>query len=174
MREERIGRHGRRAALRRAPGPVDRLKRWGYRAALAALHVWWRVAHPRTRGMRCVVMRGEDVLLVKHTYGDQTSWVLPGGRVKRGERPVETARREMQEELGLELRRPRIVDRFPERERGRRETVYGVLAQADSPVPDLNLAELRDAAWFPLASLPPESDERTRRIVQAARRHLRP
>jgi 8-oxo-dGTP pyrophosphatase MutT (NUDIX family) len=156
----------------RRPGVADRVKRWGYRIALALLQVWWSIARPRTRGMRCVVMRGPDVLLVKHTYGDQTSWVLPGGRMKRGERPVQTAQREMEEELGLTLRRPRVVHRFPEREGGRRETVYCVLGQADSPVPDLNLAELRDAAWFPLAALPPEADARTRRIAGAARRHL--
>ena len=54
--------------------------------------------------MKCVV-RGADgrVVFVRHTYGDRRSWELPGGALRRREEPVAAVRREMREELGVEL-----------------------------------------------------------------------
>jgi 8-oxo-dGTP pyrophosphatase MutT (NUDIX family) len=161
-------------ATARGPTAADRVKRWGYRLALAGLHVWWALAHPRSRGVRCVILRGDRVLLVKQTYGDRSSWVIPGGRVKRSESPIDAARREMSEELGLELVGPRVVGRFLERGGGRRETLFCVLAEAGAGSPQLNLAELRDAGWFHFAGLPEEADWRTRRLTEVAlREHVR-
>jgi 8-oxo-dGTP pyrophosphatase MutT (NUDIX family) len=48
------------------------------------------------------VHRGE-VLLVNHKR--QRAWVPPGGRMEPGERPIETAVREIQEELGWKIDR---------------------------------------------------------------------
>ena len=49
------------------------------------------------------VLDGERVLLVRHTYGDRARWDLPGGWVQAGEAPAEAARREVLEEVGLDL-----------------------------------------------------------------------
>ncbi|MFJ7231933.1 NUDIX domain-containing protein [Streptomyces tendae] len=43
------------------------------------------------------------VLLVHPTYREDGSWVLPGGVVEHGEHPHATCRREITEELGLDL-----------------------------------------------------------------------
>lgn len=85
--------------------PVSvRLRRLGYRAAHAALRVWWAVRRPRTRGVKCVLRRdGGDVLFVRHTYGERGEWELPGGMLRHGEAPADTVRREGREELGLDL-----------------------------------------------------------------------
>ena len=50
-------------------------------------------------------MRGADgrVVFVRHTYGDRRSWELPGGGLRRREDPEPAVRREMREELGVEL-----------------------------------------------------------------------
>ncbi|MFJ4513871.1 NUDIX domain-containing protein [Streptomyces sp. NPDC088816] len=44
-----------------------------------------------------------QVLLVHPTYREDGSWVLPGGVVEHGEHPHVTCRREITEELGLDL-----------------------------------------------------------------------
>ena len=76
------------------------LKRLGYRVAFRGLQVRWAIQRPVTSGVKCLITDGDRVLLVRHTYGPR-AWDIPGGRTKRGEDPLTTARREMEEELGL-------------------------------------------------------------------------
>src|SRR3954469_16804736 len=78
---------------------MARMRATAYRVALWLLRAWWVVRRPRSRGVRCILRRGDEVVLVRHSYGDRR-WMLPGGRVRRSEDPVATARREMQQELG--------------------------------------------------------------------------
>ena len=82
------------------PVPVRRV---AYRVAHRLLRVYWRVARPHTRGVKCVVREGDAVVFVRHAYGDRRQWELPGGGIKRGEDPRDTAAREAREELGLDL-----------------------------------------------------------------------
>ena len=80
-----------------------RLASWCYRLAWHAARVYWFVARPRMRGVKCVITRGDEVLLIRHTYGDRGAWELPGGSIKRGEAPLAAARRETFEEVGLSI-----------------------------------------------------------------------
>ncbi|MGF7239389.1 MAG: NUDIX domain-containing protein [Frankia sp.] len=48
------------------------------------------------------------VLLVQPSYRDDT-WEIPGGAMDAGEYPWQTARREIREELGLDLRSGRLL-----------------------------------------------------------------
>ncbi|MES2906548.1 MAG: NUDIX domain-containing protein, partial [Pseudomonadota bacterium] len=54
-----------------------------------------------TLGVRAVVLKGDDVLLVRHTYMD--GWYLPGGGVDRGEALEKAAVRECFEEVGVHI-----------------------------------------------------------------------
>jgi 8-oxo-dGTP diphosphatase len=47
---------------------------------------------------QCLVHRGPKVLMVRHHFGQQEWWCLPGGGVEAGETPPEAALRELQEE----------------------------------------------------------------------------
>lgn len=67
----------------------------GYRLVRAA---WW-IFRPVILGIRVVVRRDDEVLLVRHTY--RPEWFLPGGQPKRGESLADTARREVREETGM-------------------------------------------------------------------------
>ncbi|MFI6730309.1 NUDIX hydrolase [Streptomyces sp. R-74717] len=60
------------------------------------------------------------ILLVRPSYGDGT-WEVPGGALDTGENPWQAARREVKEELGIELTPGRLlaVDWVPERADGR-------------------------------------------------------
>lgn len=52
-----------------------------------------------TIGTRTLVLRGNEVLLVRHTYAP--GWLLPGGGVERGETVYEAAMREVREETAV-------------------------------------------------------------------------
>jgi len=79
-----------------------RLRRLGYRVAYLGLRLWWAVRRPHTRGVKCLLRRGGEVLFVRHTYG-RREWELPGGSPRWGETPAQAARREAHEELGVDL-----------------------------------------------------------------------
>jgi 8-oxo-dGTP pyrophosphatase MutT (NUDIX family) len=61
----------------------------------------WIFTRPTMLGVRLLLVQDGKVLLVKHTY--QPHWYLVGGGIKRGETPVQAARREAREESGAEL-----------------------------------------------------------------------
>ncbi|HEX5503178.1 MAG TPA: NUDIX hydrolase [Thermomicrobiales bacterium] len=56
---------------------------------------------PFVTSVRCVVSRGDDVLVVRNV--DDETHVVPGGRREAGESPEETVRREVLEETGWAL-----------------------------------------------------------------------
>jgi 8-oxo-dGTP pyrophosphatase MutT (NUDIX family) len=67
--------------------------------------VLWALAFvrpPHGRGAKGLLVNAGEVLLVRHTYGPK-EWELPGGGARRGEEPIETLRRELREEVGVEL-----------------------------------------------------------------------
>lgn len=78
--------------------------RLGYRAAYVALRVSALVLHPRTRGVKCVLVDDAGrAVFVRHTYGNRRQWELPGGGAHRDEQALDAARREAWEELGVDV-----------------------------------------------------------------------
>jgi 8-oxo-dGTP diphosphatase len=80
---------------------LDATIRLGYRWAYRVLRVWWYVRRPHTHGSAVALWHQGTILLVRTSYRDCYS--LPGGFVRRGESPEQAARRELREELGIEL-----------------------------------------------------------------------
>ncbi|GAB0149784.1 hypothetical protein McPS_25240 [Marichromatium sp. PS1] len=84
--------HAAASALDRA---IRALYRVGYRLMLGLDFV----RRPRTHGAYVAVWHDERLLLIRNSYkGIHT---LPAGGIKRGERAVEAARRELCEEVGI-------------------------------------------------------------------------
>jgi ADP-ribose pyrophosphatase YjhB (NUDIX family) len=111
----------------------------------------WFFTRPIVIGVRIMLLKGTQVLLVRHTY--IAGWYLPGGGVKRGETVEEAARREAQEEVGahmkaLELRG--VYSNFNDHKNDH-NLLFLCKDFTLSGKPDREIAEVR---FFPLSALP--------------------
>lgn len=63
----------------------------------------------------CLICRGDEILLQNRVKDDWRGYALPGGHVEPGESIVESVIREMKEETGLTIRKPKLcgIKQFP-------------------------------------------------------------
>jgi ADP-ribose pyrophosphatase YjhB (NUDIX family) len=124
---------------------------------------------PRVRGVRCVLVHDDEVLLVRHAYGSRR-WGLPGGLIKRSEDAQTTVAREMSEELGLSELQWLDLGRieYTGADRGWHVVrCFACRVPSRSVTPDA--AEIGDVAWFGWDELPADTLEGTTAIVALAR-----
>jgi ADP-ribose pyrophosphatase YjhB (NUDIX family) len=145
----------------------ERVRTAGYRLALFLLRGWWVLRRPRSSGVRCVLRYRGAILLVRHSYGDRR-WMLPGGRVRRGESPVTTARREMHHELRLCCQQWKLTGCQPARagyrrrsstDSFRRHSTFYLQGEVETADIDLRRGELSEARWFGADELPDDRYE---------------
>lgn len=139
------------APLHRALMPLAHLLR----------HRWRRWRKVPLAGVSVIVTNlAGDVLLLKHSYGPAV-WSLPGGGLSRGEDPIAAARREVREELGVDLARLEVVGTLEEELSGSPHTAHIFTGVCDrQPRPDRR--EVTEARFFPSHSLPEPLGETTR------------
>jgi len=70
---------------------------WSFRA----YEVYCFLVQPRVHGVYVAVWYDGQLLLVENSYRPQ--FYFPSGGVRSGERPLEAARRELKEEVGIDL-----------------------------------------------------------------------
>ncbi len=132
---------------------VVRLQRWAYRVFFRVLQVWWFVARPQTNGVKLVLWSGDDVLFVRHTYGDRRGWELPGGGRKRDESPASAASREVREELGLDIERWSTIGEIVSRDHAT-ATLVCLSGDHDGTPLMLSAVEIAEARWCAPADAP--------------------
>jgi ADP-ribose pyrophosphatase YjhB (NUDIX family) len=114
------------------------------------------VRRPDTRGVKCVVRDADGrVVFVRHTYGDRRSWEIPGGNLRRREDPEVAVRREMREELGVELHGLRAIGRVEVTGKSKR-TVLHCFEGSVGPGVELRVdpGELAEVRWAPHGGAP--------------------
>ena len=91
------------------------------------------------------------VLLLKHVFRPGSGWGIPGGFINKGENPEKALRRELAEEIGLNLENVRIVHARTFRTTKQVE----ILFQA-TPVgtPNPRSVEISELGWFRFEDLP--------------------
>ncbi len=128
-----------------------------HRQALRIAHrlrlLWWRIRKPRLDGCRVLAFDAQGrVLVVRHAYGSRR-WMLPGGGIGRGERPLAAACREFAEETGCVLSAARLLEVLEEPLSGATNRVHVVTGRfVGEPRPDGR--EIAALACFAPADLP--------------------
>ena len=143
------------------------VRRWGYRIAYRLLQVFWFVARPHKRGVKCLLTDRDRILLVRHTYG-RRAWDIPGGSIRWRESPLSAAHREMSEELGLDGVSWAEIGQLHGRVDHRRDTIHCIRAEVTSPRLTIDHGELETVRWFDRSALPADLAPYVGTIVDAA------
>jgi ADP-ribose pyrophosphatase YjhB (NUDIX family) len=141
-----------------------RARRVAIRCAYVGLRVYWFLTRPEVAGVKCVITHGDDVLLVRHTYGHR-GWDLPGGQVRRREVPADAARREMNEEIGRRIEDWVDLGEMYLNNNHHRDNLHLFHGRLGDPRVDIDLVELEQAEWFAQDSLPSNISRYVRPIL---------
>ena len=147
-------------------GALSRLRakavRLAYRAAWFGVRWQWRIFHPITLGVRILLIRDGEVLLVRHTY--RPGWFLPGGGIKRRERLADAARREAREEAGATIGVLTLVGIYASFH-GKSDHV-ALFAATEFEVTGEHDEEIAQVEWFPIEALPRDVAPGTRARIR--------
>jgi 8-oxo-dGTP diphosphatase len=80
---------------------IDAAWRSAYIVAYWILRAWWFLRRPESHGAFVALWRGDEILLIQNSY--RKGFTFPCGNIERGETPRQAARRELAEEVGLEV-----------------------------------------------------------------------
>ena len=94
--------------------------------------------------------RGE-ILLLEHVFRPDSGWGLPGGFLTTSEDPEEGVRREVREEIGIELVDVRMI--FARSLRRLRQVEIHFMARPVG-IPQPRSFEIKRAEWFALGEFP--------------------
>lgn len=106
---------------------------------------------PMTVGVRLLMLREEQVLLVNHVYEDE--WYLPGGLVEKGETLEAAARREAFEEVGATLADLQLYGVYTNMKYGRSDHIVVFISQ-DFSLNGQSDHEIKALSFYPLDALP--------------------
>lgn len=131
--------------------------RYGFR-----FRVWWRRVDDRPSEGCALIVQNEvgHVLLVRHSYCEPETWMLPAGRMSRKESPLAAASRELLEEVACVLKEARVIEFEDTPYWGIRDNTFIIGGMADL-LPKADLREIEEAAFFPVDELPPTASKPT-------------
>ena len=158
-------------------GPADSIRRAVYRSfgllPQPVRRLIVRTIRPSwTAGAVAVIERDDGRwLMVRPIY--RKDWALPGGLIDRGEHPEAAIRREMREELGIEIEihdEPWVI--YDSKLRRLDAVFRAVLAPGSDPDEiEINSVELVDHGWFDPDD-PPDLEDEASDVMVLRRRVL--
>jgi 8-oxo-dGTP diphosphatase len=105
------------------------------------------------------------ILLLDHVFRPDCAWGIPGGFLSKGEQPEAALRRELKEEIGIEVEAVEMLfaRTLP---RPRQIEIYFRARAIGRPEPCS--FEIKSACWFSVDDLPSELSQDQRRLIRRA------
>jgi 8-oxo-dGTP diphosphatase len=106
-----------------------------------------------------------EVLLLKHRFRAGSGWGLPGGFMETGEQPIDALRRELREEIALEVDDVKILAVRSFKKPKQVEVLFRARANADVKPQTM---EVERAEWFAIDALPEGLPRDQRSYIESA------
>lgn len=115
------------------------------------------------------IIRNNDgkVLLLEHRFRPGSGWGIPGGFLESGEQPEQALRRELREEINLELDDVRLFTVRTFKRQNQIEVVFVAVAVGE---PNEGNVEVDQAVWFSVNSLPDALPSDQKKLIERALR----
>lgn len=134
-----------------------------YKLVYRFLKIYWFIFRPKTQGVMCLILSGDELLLVRHTYG-RSAWTLSGGGLKKNETKEEAIKREVKEELGLTIT-PEYIGNFTQNAEHKIDTVFCFVSRVERKEPKIDRLEIKEAKWWKIDHLPKDHSMNLQRVI---------
>lgn len=118
----------------------------------------------RTIGVRMLLVKDDQVLLVKHTY--QPGWYTIGGGVEHQETPRVAIERELLEEVGVTLLAPPKLFAVYYSYHEKHDNYVMFYIGHEHTQTEVYSPEIAESQWFPITQLPEDTTPATRRRIE--------
>jgi ADP-ribose pyrophosphatase YjhB (NUDIX family) len=106
-----------------------------------------------------------QILLLEHVFRSDQGWGIPGGFLTKSEQPEAALRRELREEIGIEVRDVKLL--FARTLPGLRQIEFYFRAKAIGR-PEPCSFEIKSAGWFSVDDLPANVSKDQRHLIRRA------
>ena len=152
---------------------MKKLKPFVYKYGYQILRLYWYIRRPQTQGVRTLILCGDKILLIKHTYGS-VFWTTPGGGIKSGEGLEQAVRREVMEEVGLQLDTITKLGEISHTKEYKCDTIHVFLSRTQQTELRIDHGEIAEAKWFPIRYLPEDTSPLFKKFMNLAASHIDP
>ncbi len=118
---------------------------------------YWFVFRPKTYGVKCIIENDGKFLMIRNTYGDHP-WTFSGGGIKKNESAESAAKREVKEEVGIDIKNLEKIGECISTAEYKMDTISIFLARVENNSFIIDNKEISEAQWFPKENFPQISE----------------
>lgn len=117
------------------------------------VRIYWFIFRPSGYGVKVVITCGNDILFVRHAYGYKT-WTFPGGSIKNGEKKEDAIKREVKEEVGINLSQVSFLGHFVSTKEYKKDNIFVYCSKVESKDFKKDDFEIEEVRWFNINNTP--------------------